>query len=210
MQVISGQEISRVLYTPINNYTNGPSPAAIDMRISSALKNNWYCRLEGGFVRTQRTPPGSAPATGRLEVCGNGVWGRVCNRYGFWGPDNARVVCRQLGFSEDGNTYKPRDMIKFTSKMPKGAYVVEGKLEGVFGTSERAPLYGEVHCVGDEPEMLECSHSSIGRHSCGLGSNTVPDIVISCFGKNLRRRYIIYTSIKKEMKGDIGMVNYEK
>ena len=29
--------------------------------ISSALKNNWYCRLEGGFVRTQRTPPGSAP-----------------------------------------------------------------------------------------------------------------------------------------------------
>ena len=32
--------------------------------ISSALNNNWYCRLEGGFVHTQRTPPGSAPATG--------------------------------------------------------------------------------------------------------------------------------------------------
>ena len=82
-------------------------------------------------------------------------------------------------------------MIKFTSKMPKGAYVVEGKLEGVFGTSERAPLYGEVHCVGDEPELLECSHSSIGRHSCGLGSNTVPDIV------NLRRRYNYIYKYKK-------------
>ena len=59
---------------PINNYTNGIAPDASQRRlssplfllclqpsISSALNNNWYCRLEGGFVRTQRTPPGSAP-----------------------------------------------------------------------------------------------------------------------------------------------------
>ena len=41
-------------------------------------------------------------STGRLELCANGMWGRVCNVLGYWGPDNARVVCRQLGFSEDG------------------------------------------------------------------------------------------------------------
>ena len=41
-------------------------------------------------------------STGRLEVCANGMWGRVCNAFRYWGPDNARVVCRQLGFSEDG------------------------------------------------------------------------------------------------------------
>ena len=45
---------------------------------------------------------GVTNSTGRLEVCGNGVWGRVCNRFQYWGPDNARVVCRQLGFSEEG------------------------------------------------------------------------------------------------------------
>ena len=41
-------------------------------------------------------------STGRLEVCGNGVWGRVCNRNQYWGPDNAVVVCRQLNFSDNG------------------------------------------------------------------------------------------------------------
>ena len=38
-----------------------------------------------------------------LEFCAHGVWGRVCNKLDYWGPNNARVVCRQLGFSEQGN-----------------------------------------------------------------------------------------------------------
>ena len=45
---------------------------------------------------------GVTNSTGRLEVCGNGIWGRVCNRLQYWGTENARVVCRQLGFSEYG------------------------------------------------------------------------------------------------------------
>ena len=45
---------------------------------------------------------GRTNSTGRLEVCGNGIWGRVCNKFKDWGPENARVACRQLGFSEDG------------------------------------------------------------------------------------------------------------
>ena len=45
---------------------------------------------------------GVTNSTGRLEVCANGLWGRVCNRFQYWGPDNARVVCRQLGFPTEG------------------------------------------------------------------------------------------------------------
>ena len=45
---------------------------------------------------------GVTNSTGRLEVCANGIWGRVCNRLEYWGPDNAKVVCRQLGFSDEG------------------------------------------------------------------------------------------------------------
>ena len=45
---------------------------------------------------------GLTDSTGRLEFCALGVWGKVCNAFGYWGPDNARVVCRQLGFSKDG------------------------------------------------------------------------------------------------------------
>ena len=45
---------------------------------------------------------GATDSTGRLEICVLGMWGSVCNRFQYWGPDNARVVCRQLGFSDIG------------------------------------------------------------------------------------------------------------
>ena len=48
---------------------------------------------------------GVANSTGRLEFCAHGMWGRVCNALQYWGPDNARVVCRQLGFSEEGDIF---------------------------------------------------------------------------------------------------------
>ena len=61
---------------------------------------------ENGSVRLV---DGAHVAEGRLEICINRQWGTVCND----GPtfdagfdiDAARVVCRQLGFPEDGGIY---------------------------------------------------------------------------------------------------------
>ena len=115
-------------------------------------------------------------------MCANGLWGRVCNRLQYWGPDNARVVCRQLGFPTDGKNLICH-FVCFKSHSKKDAHVVEGEVARMFGVSERAPLLGEVHCIGTEAELLECSHSSIGRHLCGITLiPPVRDIVISCFG----------------------------
>lgn len=43
---------------------------------------------------------GSNITEGRVEICLDSVWGTVCS--GLWGTDDARVVCRQLGFGTSG------------------------------------------------------------------------------------------------------------
>ena len=43
-------------------------------------------RLSGGFN----------PFEGRVEICINREWGTVCD--GGWDDNDAKVVCRQLGF----------------------------------------------------------------------------------------------------------------
>ena len=58
-----------------------------------------------------------------------------------------------------------------------GAYLIDDV--SIFGKSERSPVLGGVHCIGTEPELLECSHLSIGYHHC---ISTSPDIAISCYG----------------------------
>ena len=47
-------------------------------------------RLAGGNIANE----------GRVEICLNNLWGTVCDD--FWGKSDATVVCRQLGYSAQG------------------------------------------------------------------------------------------------------------
>ena len=46
---------------------------------------------------------GSSSTQGRVEICYSNRWGTVCDDY--WGTSNAKVACRQLGYSINGKKH---------------------------------------------------------------------------------------------------------
>lgn len=68
-----------------------------------------------------------------------------------------------------------------------GAYVMKANM---FESDSKLVVLGEVHCIGTETKLLECSHGSIGAHACGLAASAgyIPtehafDVAISCSGR---------------------------
>ncbi|XP_028394866.1 deleted in malignant brain tumors 1 protein-like [Dendronephthya gigantea] len=80
---------------------------------------------------------------GRVEVYYNGSWGTVCDD--SWGMDEARVVCRQLGFLDAEAAYQGRDVDDGTGKI----------------------WLDNVDCRGSESSLFSCRHRGWGRHDCG-------------------------------------------
>jgi len=110
---------------------------------------------------------GSSSHTGRVEVytntngANNSEWGTICDD--FWNIQDARVVCRQLGYPD----------------------AVAAPISAHFGPGTGPIWIDDVECVGTELNILMCPHNGIGIHNC-LHSK---DASAECLGKYFASSY---------------------
>ncbi len=86
---------------------------------------------------------GGSHKEGRVEVYYNGTWGTVCDD--AWDINDARVVCRQLGFPD----------------------AEAALIKSYFGRGTGAILLDDLRCGGYEPSLFSCSHREVGSNNCG-------------------------------------------
>ena len=93
-----------------------------------------------------RLEDGSNYRTGRVEIYiePNNTWGIVCDD--VWGDQDARVVCKQLGFGNIGTAIHT-----FPSSV-----------------SSNVPIWlDDVNCNGFESRLIDCRHNGLENHNCG-------------------------------------------
>ena len=100
-------------------------------------------------VHQVRLVNGPNQHTGRVEVYTNSTggldnaeWGTICDD--FWDINDARVVCRQLGFPD----------------------AVSAPRFARYGQGTGQIWLDNVGCVGTEPDLFACPHIGIGSHNC--------------------------------------------
>ena len=89
-----------------------------------------------------RLADGYRPGEGRVEIFHDGHWGTVCDDY--WDLNDAQVVCRQLG---QGRAHR-------------------APMSSLFGVGNGLIWLDNVHCVGNETSIVDCTHNGWNDHNC--------------------------------------------
>lgn len=89
------------------------------------------------------TGPSHREGSGNVEVFINRQWGRICDD--AWDLEDARVVCRELGF-------------------PDAEYAT--CCGWYFGQASGQPLMDTVECTGNESSLFHCRHMASSEASC--------------------------------------------
>lgn len=88
---------------------------------------------------------GRDPLSGRVELCRQNEWGRICDRTSTWGLRSATVVCRQLGFSTEGTVIMSDAYEELALNQTKNL------VEAMYVCMYRNELFGLVHWNQQQP-----------------------------------------------------------
>ena len=127
------------------------SPEGIPIETSVSQETDTPKETQAWSVRLV---DGRGPYEGRVEVNYQGRHGTVCDD--LWGDNDARVVCKMLGYS------------------PTGAEAYSGPANSYghrFGEGRGEILLSHLECLGDEDSLFSCKHRGIGVHNCNHGDD---------------------------------------
>ena len=116
---------------------------------------------------------------GRVEVCRNQQWGRVCDDE--WDANDSAVVCRQLGLSEGGVLIMLMCMACYVSiTITSGAKAIDGwSIPDWYGPSILSFFaLDDVGCNGSESNLLDC----LPQHNC-IRNNDAENAGVQCLRK---------------------------
>ena len=99
-------------------------------------------------------------------MCSGNTWGSICSD--FFDDNDARVACKQLGYSSQGFMISMNDFLK---------YVSLGSIAVGYIRDLVVPLHiNDLNCTGNEAAIEDCPSNGLPKYNCDENH----DAAISC------------------------------
>jgi deleted-in-malignant-brain-tumors protein 1 len=124
-----------------------------------------------------RLAGGTGNNNGRVEIYHNGEWGTVCDD--FFSVRDAKVVCRQLGFSTNSKLshfLEPEANRSEIKPDPLSSFRLGTRIDTNVAGGSGTIWLDNVACTGNEAKLIDCRSNTLGVHNCDHSE----DIGIAC------------------------------